>query len=68
MRASLASVVDILEEDLDAAQWIDDDEDWPTEFGVPLFDELETAQWLVLMAQVGKALFDPRVPWQACAG
>jgi hypothetical protein len=29
---------------------------------VPLFDELETAQKLVLMAEVGRALFDPRVP------
>ncbi|HWB12715.1 MAG TPA: hypothetical protein VG826_26050 [Pirellulales bacterium] len=63
VRASLSSVVAMLEEDLDAAQWLDDEEDWPTAFGVPLFDELETAQRLVLLADVGRAMFNPRVPW-----
>jgi hypothetical protein len=55
VRASLSSVVDILVEELDVAQCYDD-------FGVPLFDELETAQKLVMLAEVGKALFDETVP------
>lgn len=64
MRASLDSLVERLEDDICFAESLDHDQELVLEeFGVPLFDELDHGQKLVLLADVSKALFKRSVPW-----
>lgn len=64
MRASLDSLVESLEDDICFAESLDHDQELVLEeFGVPLFDELDHGQKLVLLADVSKALFKRSVPW-----